>query len=122
MAPITAGSSHSASGRGTGKSSGLSADNSRYSRSTACADGRSDPNGFRRSTYSPDAPLILYVGFDWPDGNLVSENGPLKPSTFASSHAPSAASSIACSLTGTSYTPAGRWRGGGLRPGRRPGA
>src|SRR6185369_46793 len=109
---MTSGSSHKASGRGTGKPSGWSADRSRYSRSTACAEGSSGPNGLRRITYSPDPALILYVGLECPDGNFTSWNGPMNPWTLASSQWPSAASSIPGSLTGASYTPAGQSLGG----------
>src|SRR6266545_4804319 len=49
---MTASSSHSANVRGTGKPVIPSAVMTRYSRSTACADGRSLPGGLRRSTYS----------------------------------------------------------------------
>ena len=51
--PITPSFSQSAKVRGTGTRVGPSAVMMRYSRSTACAEGRSLPGGLRRSTYSP---------------------------------------------------------------------
>ena len=49
---MTDGSSQSACVRGTGKPVVPSAVMTRYSRSTACAEGRSLPGGLRRRTYS----------------------------------------------------------------------
>ena len=51
---MTPGSSHSVNVRGTGTPVPASAVITRYSRSTACADGKSLPGGFRRSTYARD--------------------------------------------------------------------
>jgi len=81
---MTPSSSHSTTDFATGKPAPCSAEMTRYSRSTACADGSSLPGGLRRRTYLlPSAAVRRYVGFDWPPLNC-SITGILKPRNFSS--------------------------------------
>src|SRR3954464_2691251 len=81
---MTASSSQSTSGLATGKPTLWSAEMTRYSRSTACAEGKSLPGGLRRSTYFlPSAALRRYVGFDCPPLNC-SMAGMRKPRSRSS--------------------------------------
>src|SRR5258706_16259541 len=81
---MTDSSSHSACGRATGKPFGCRAAMTRYSRSTACAEGSSLPGGLRLSTKRrPSAAVRRYVGFDWPPLNC-SICAMRKPRNFSS--------------------------------------
>jgi hypothetical protein len=80
--------------RGTGTSVLPSAFITRYSRSTWCADLRSWPGGFLRSTYLPLGEDRMKVGLDWPVGVLVASMGPRKPGSWVSRYVASAIVSI----------------------------
>ena len=80
--------------RGTGTSVSASAFMTRYSRSTWCADFRSCPGGFLRSTYLPPGVERMNVGFDCPVGVLFASIGPLKPGSRVSRYLASATVSI----------------------------
>src|SRR5690348_3290194 len=68
----------------------------RYSRSTACAEGKSLPGGLRRSTSCLPPASSRYVGLDWPPRNCRTVSGPRTPSTWLSRYARSFASSKRC--------------------------
>ncbi len=62
--PMTESSVQSAVTSGTGTSLPASAFITRYSRSIACADGKSLPGGFLRTTKDSSPIPTQYVGFD----------------------------------------------------------